>query len=253
MRPHMHAPFFGGADGPVLLDSRQARSLAEAATDFRALYDFNMQHVVVSREVIKRLRGGGRFFRSPFPDYYAMNLVFAECARIAVDPQPRVVIGITCRSHGYFHFNRKGQNARALLHTDEIDPKIRLALACIVLPGTNINTSWLLAMGALYGQLGGAGDLRPNYGRYRRLQRIYCEQAYHLHRTIDRSDLRRAQAGLPWVQRALLPVVGPIMGAICGSRRGRCDGPAGRSSASSLASTESRECCPTSRLVPRHH
>jgi len=214
LQPNLHAPFFAGADAPFMLAQAQARGLARAAADFRALYDFNMQYVLVSREVTDRLRAGGDFYRSPFPDYYAMNLLFAEAARIAVDPRPRVVIGITKRSYGFFHFNKRERDAQALLATDGVDPEIRRDLAPVVLPGTNINTSWLLAMEALYRRLGRVADMRPHYARYRRLQAIYCEQARHLHRTISAAELREAEAGLRPVERAVMRVVGPPLGLL---------------------------------------
>lgn len=214
LQPNLHAPFFAGASDPFLLEPAQARALASAAADFRALYDFNMQYALISRAAIDRLSGDGAFFRSPFPDYYAMNLVFAESQRIAVDPQPRVVIGITKRSYGYFHFNRREQDARMLLNTDGVDPEIRRDLEPVVLPGTNINTSWLLAMEALYRRLGRPSDMRPNYARYRRLQAIWCEQARHVHRTISSEDLRRAEAGLSGSQRAAMRLLGPVAGGL---------------------------------------
>jgi glycosyltransferase involved in cell wall biosynthesis len=214
LQPNLHAPFFAGAAEPFVLPRTEARELARAASDFRALYDFNMQYVLVSRGVIERLSAGGDFFRSPFPDYYAMNLLFAEAERIAVDPRPRVVIGITKRSYGFFHFNRRENDARALLATDGVDPEIRRDLAHVVLPGTNINTSWLLAMEALYRRLDRVEDLRPNYARYQRLQAIYCEQARHLHRTMSRAELRRAEVGLRPAERAAMRLAGPLLGAL---------------------------------------
>ncbi|MGO9956929.1 MAG: methyltransferase domain-containing protein [Solirubrobacteraceae bacterium] len=214
LQPNLHAPFFAGADEPFMLDRRATRELARAAADFRALYDFNMQYVLVRRATADRLAAGGDFFRSPFPDYYAMNLLFAEAERIAVDPRPRVVIGITRRSYGFFHFNRREADARALLHTDQVEPEIRRELEPVVLPGTNINTSWLLAMESLYRRLGSPQDMRPNYARYRRLQAIYCEQAHHIHRTIGADDLRLAEAGLAPGERRMLRLAGPAGGAL---------------------------------------
>ncbi len=206
------APFFAESDEPFLLDPSQARDLVRAAMDFRVKYDFNMQYVAVSREAIDDLANGGEFFRSPFPDYYAMNLVFARARRIAVDPHARVVVGITPRSHGYFHYNHREADARAMLHTDQVEPEIRKDLAPIILPGTNMNTSWLLAMESLHRRLGSPPDMRPNYERYRRLQASHCEQAYHIHRAITRSELAEAEASLPKGQRWVLRVLGPAAG-----------------------------------------
>lgn len=210
--PNLHAPFFDDRGDARLLETVQTRGLARAAANFRALYDFNMQYTLVARATIERLRAGGDFFRSPFPDYYATNLIFAEMDRIVVDPHPRVVIGITRRSYGFFHFNRREADAQSLLATAGVDPEIRHDLAPVVLPGTNINTSWLLAMEALYRRLG-RPDMRPNYARYRRLQAIWCEQAYYLHRAISADELREAEAGLPVRVRWLMQLLGPPLGA----------------------------------------
>ena len=213
LQRNLHAPFFGLSSEPFILDSAEAHALARAAMDFRVAYDFNMQYAAVSRATVTALAGEGDFFRSPFPDYYAMNLVFARAGRIAVDPRPRVIVGITKRSHGYFHFNRREDDARALLNTDDVDPEIRLSLTDVIVPGTNINTSWLLAMEAIHRRLGCREDTRPNYARYQRLQAMYCAEAYHLNRSIRRSELAAALRKLPRAQRWALAVLGPI-GAI---------------------------------------
>jgi glycosyltransferase involved in cell wall biosynthesis len=240
LQPNLHAPFFKGAHEPFVLDPELARRLVRAAMDFRLLYDFNMQYTALNRRTVDDLSRGRDFFHSPYPDYYAMNLVFARARRIVVDPKPRVVIGITRRSYGFFHFNRRETDARALLNTDEVEPEIRRDLAKIVLPGTDINTSWLLAMESLHRELGSPQDMRPNYDRYRRLQALYCEQAYHLHRTITRDELAAAEHGLRPVERWLLRLLGPALGivfravprrvrSVCGAVLDRVIGQYGRS------------------------
>lgn len=214
LEPHAHAPFFSGAREPFVLDPGTARELVRAATDFRERYDFNMQYVALRRELITELSGDGDFFRSPFPDYYAMNLAFARAGKIVIDPEPRVVIGITPRSHGFFHFNHREADARAMLHTEGLEPEVRRDLAPVILPGTNINTSWLIAMESLYRRLGSPPDLRPNYARYRRLQALHCEQAYHLHRTLTRAELQGAEAALPTLERWSLRALGAVGGFV---------------------------------------
>ena len=68
-------------------------------------------------------------------------------------------------------------------------------LAPVILPGTNMNTSWLLAMETLYRRLGSPPDMAPNYARYRRLQAMHCEQEYHVHRaSLMRTWSRRRPA-----------------------------------------------------------
>jgi glycosyltransferase involved in cell wall biosynthesis len=209
-----YAPFFAGADEPFLLAPDAARQLARDAMAMRARYAFNMQFIALKRETIDGLAGDGEFFRSPFPDFYAMNLVFAMAPRIAVDPQPRVIIGITPASHGYLYFNHRESDALALLNTANVDADIRHDLEPVLRPGTNMNTSWLLAMEALSRRLGSPPDMQPDYHRYQRLQALFCLQAYYLHQTITRDELRASTAVLTVVERMGAAVLGPVCGAL---------------------------------------
>ncbi len=208
------APFFAGASEPFLLDSGAARRLAADAVGMRARYAFNMQYVVLKRETMNALAAGGEFFRSPFPDFYAMNLVFAMAPRIGVDPQPRVLIGITPASHGFLYFNHRESDALALLNTANVDPDIRHDLGPVLRPGTNMNTSWLLAMEALWRRLGSPPDMRPDYKRYQRLQALFCLQAHYLHQTITRDELKVSATALTPVERIAATILGPLGGAL---------------------------------------
>ena len=57
--------------------------------------------------------GHGPFFRSPFPDYYAMNHLFLRARSIVVDPHPTVVIGVSPRSYGFFPQQQPGDRRTA--------------------------------------------------------------------------------------------------------------------------------------------
>jgi glycosyltransferase involved in cell wall biosynthesis len=107
VQSYSYAPFFSESREPFQLESAQARALVRSAMAFRVRYGFNMQYAAVRRDAIDELARGGDFYRSPFPDYYAMNLLFAQVRMIVVDPGPRVVIGVTKRSYGYFHVNHR--------------------------------------------------------------------------------------------------------------------------------------------------
>ncbi|MGO9819990.1 MAG: hypothetical protein ACLPTJ_04975, partial [Solirubrobacteraceae bacterium] len=84
----------------------------------------------------------------------------------------------------------------------------------ILRPGTNMNTSWLLAMESLYRRLGSPPDLRPDYARYQRLQALYCAQAYYLHGTISRAEMLTAAAGLTRWERSVVRLLGPVVGTV---------------------------------------
>jgi glycosyltransferase involved in cell wall biosynthesis len=203
VRSGSSAVFFDGATRPFRLKPDRARAMVRDAMAFRASYPFNMQYVAISRQAIDELAEGD-FYRSPFPDFYAMNLLFARARTIVVDPHPRVVIGITKRSYGYFHFNQRETEAQALLNNDATDPQIRRAVQHELLPGTNLNTGWLLAMEALWRRLGSPGDLRPDYRRYRLLQGVYCYHHHYLDGTVTTEDLAAVRRRLTLRDRVWL-------------------------------------------------
>src|SRR4051812_46145016 len=106
LQPYGYASFLRGASEPFELGRAVARRAVAQAMDFRVRYGFNMQFALVSRRLADRIAadgdGDGELFRSPFPDYFAMNMVMLGAAPLLVDPEPRVVIGVTPRSYGFF-------------------------------------------------------------------------------------------------------------------------------------------------------
>lgn len=181
LQPYGYARFFRGAKGPFVLDPDEARRLVREAMSFRVRYGFNMQFAAVSRRQIERLSDGGEFFRSPFPDYYAMNLLFLRARRIVVEPRSLVVIGVTPKSYGAHHFAGRQQEGAALL-SGEASPGLDL-------PGSNLNRGWLQALETLSARPD--VDLRPNYRRYRRLQAVEVLEARYLRRVLSRGLGRR--------------------------------------------------------------
>ncbi len=175
LQPYGYASFLRGAREPFVLDPAIARHAVRQAMDFRVRYGFNMQFALVSRRLADRIAGDGEFFRSPFPDYFAMNMVMLRAAPLVVDPAPRVVIGVTPRSYGFFHANQLEGEARSFL---EGAPAARRAETDGLLPGTNINNGWLRAMEAV-SRAAGDPELRPNRRRYRMLQALYVYEHYH--------------------------------------------------------------------------
>src|SRR3954453_2827970 len=174
LQPYGYASFLRGASEPFVLDRAVARRAVAQAMDFRVRYGFNMQFALVARRLADRIAGDGQeLFRSPFPDYFAMNMVMLRAAPLLVDPEPRVVIGVTPRSYGFFHANQLEREARSFLE-GEGAPRRDDAL----LPGTNINNGWLLAMEAV-SRAAGDPQLRPNRRRYRMLQALYVYEHHH--------------------------------------------------------------------------
>jgi len=162
LAPNTYAKFFEEATEPFVLPHERAVAAVREAMNFNLAFNFNMQLSLLSRRLIERVQTRGEFFQSPFPDYYATCAAFVEATRIIADPRPHVVIGVTPKSYGFFHVNKREQEGRAFLQADQTSAPD--------LPGTNINDGWLGATEALAASYGAEYGLRVHRRRYRLLQ-----------------------------------------------------------------------------------
>jgi len=186
------------------------------AMEFRVVYGFNMQFVTISRRIVEELQNGGPFYRSPFPDYYAMNMLFLHAARIVVEPRPCVVIGVSPKSYGFFHANRREQTGKAMLEGVYADGEQTPAESAL-LPGSNINDGWLQAMQAVHDATDGDLGMHPNLHRYRMLQLAYVYQRYFLDQEISREQLEQLRDYMrPW-ERIVYGSAGRLLGALARS------------------------------------
>ncbi|HEV7527523.1 MAG TPA: glycosyltransferase family A protein [Solirubrobacteraceae bacterium] len=187
---HGCGEFFAGASEPFVLGHTRALELVRGAMGFRLRYDFNAQFALISRRVIDSLLSYGDFYQSDFPDYYSMNAAFLRAERIVVDPSPRVVIGVTPKSYGYFHVNDKENEGRAFLG----------GAAPTAATGTNINVGWLSAMSALERGIGGDFGLTVDRRRYRFVQAAYVYARYRAGVSRD-GEMERLEQELPPLER----------------------------------------------------
>jgi glycosyltransferase involved in cell wall biosynthesis len=209
---HGCGEFFAGASEPFVLEHDRALGLVRGAMSFRLRYDFNAQFALISRRLIDSLRAYGDFYQSDFPDYYSMNAAFLSAERIVVDPAPRVVIGVTPKSYGYFHVNDKEGEGRAFLGGGEAAPAT----------GTNINVGWLSAMSALERGVGGDFSLSVDRRRYRFVQAAYVYARYRAGVSRD-GELARLEQELParerWAYRAANAALGIVDRLVPARRR----------------------------------
>jgi glycosyltransferase involved in cell wall biosynthesis len=200
-------PHFGSAASPYWLERGTAERIARGYLDFRMPVASNMQFSLISRRMIERLNADGPFFRSPFPDFYATPLLFLRAERILICPQPMVVIGITPKSYGAFHFtNRAAQGVTFLVNADQL--AAQSPVRRYMLPGTSYYDSWLLAMHALEHASGGR-EL-PNYRRYRFLQIVHGYKARYFDRKSDAAELRSLRAAMTLGERILYGLALPV-------------------------------------------
>lgn len=174
---------------PFWLDSERARQIARGYLDFRMPVASNMQFSLISRRKIEEFRRSGAFFQSPYPDFYATPALFLTSERILIYPEPLVVIGITPKSYGYFHFNNRSSDGLQFLNNSAA-----LALgektSSAMLPGTSYNDSWLLANEALSANFASHRGMLPDYRRYRLLQIIHSYKKHYFSREIPHEALR---------------------------------------------------------------
>lgn len=171
VQPYGYASFLKDAKEPFQLERAAALQCVRDSMDFRVTFGFNMQFALVSRRLIDALRYKGPFFQSPYPDYYAMNAALLKAERILVCPQPLVAIGVSPKSFG-FHYVNKSEKAGVEFLNNVPDQETVQRLRDVLLPGSQSNTSWLLAMESLRNNYGRDAGFAVNYGRYRLLQII---------------------------------------------------------------------------------
>ncbi len=192
--------FFESRTDPFWLDPRRARQLVTDAMNFRMKFAFNMQYSLIGRPLIETLRPLGLFFQSPFPDYYATLVMFLKARRILIEPKPLVAIGITPKSYGFYLFNDREPEGVEFLNSlapGSIPEETRRML----LPGTNMNTSWLLAMEAVAAKLGAEFGLRVNHRRYRLLQILRVLRSYYRAPDRGREAVEQLRQRLRWHER----------------------------------------------------
>lgn len=169
LRSYSKSKIFHSAQEPFFLDKSEAITLVNSSVDFRMRFDFNMQFSLVSRRLIQEIQKYGPFYQSPYPDYYSSNVLLLKAKHILVVPEPLVVIGISPKSFGFYYFNNLESKGNEFLKNIP-DQDMALKLQKIILPGTDMNTSWLFSMETLVQNFGKEIKLRVNYNRYRFIQ-----------------------------------------------------------------------------------
>ena len=167
---------------PFFLERRLATRMVKDAFHFIVRFGCNMQYSTIKREFVRSLSQRGRFFQSPFPDFYATNVLFLKARSIVINPNPVVIIGITPKSYGYFLYNSRENEGAEFLGNE--DPSLRRSS---LLPGSNMN-SWLAAMEAVYANYGSEFGFQVDYGRHRSLQILRMLESYYLKKTCSREN-----------------------------------------------------------------
>jgi len=160
---------YQSAKAPFWLNKENAINFAKDSLDFRVTFDYNMQFSLVSRKLIDAMKPYGPFYQSPYPDYYASNAMMLKAERILVVPKPLVTIGISPKSFGFYYINDAEDAGNEFLNNLP-DQAMVSRLKNVILPGTVMNTSWLISMETIANNFSKEFGLKVNYARYRFIQ-----------------------------------------------------------------------------------
>jgi len=195
LHSYVNREIFRSADDPFCLECDEARELINKSMNFRMGFDYNAQFFLISKKLIVSMEKYGSFYQSPYPDYYSSNAVMLQAKRILIVPRPLVTVGISPKSFGFYYFNdieNKGSEFLKCLP----DPVMRERLADVVLPGTDLNTSWLFALETLADAFRNDVDLKVNYNRYRFLQISAIYSGIMYGKNISRQTVDKLKNGL---------------------------------------------------------
>ena len=189
-----------GRTGPGLLARTEALAAVRKSMSLRLSFSYNMQHALVSRRFIGSLASHGPFYQSPYPDYYASNVILLVAQSVVVDPRAMVAIGISPKSFGYYYFNDRADEGTAFLNNlaaESIPEPVRRNL----LPGNPLMTSWYLAMAAIERNFGLEYGVVADADRYRFLQVHAADRAKGIR------VLRAYWPQLRWHERVLFSAI----------------------------------------------
>ena len=182
LRPDQNGMFRG--HDPFWLDAARAYKVAQGYLNFKMPVASNMQFSLISRRKLVELSRKGPFFQSPYPDFYATPALFLTSDRILIYPKPLVVIGISPKSYGFFHFNNRSAEGLLFLENGQ-QFSTNSRLESLMIPGTSYNDSWLFAMEALRLNHSEAKGIIPRYSRYRFLQIVHCYKKFYFDCTLE--------------------------------------------------------------------
>ena len=169
-----NAVFWRNGKSCYFLSRKKRLRLVNDAMRFYSSYGFNMQFVTLRRSLIEDLSRAGDFYQSPYPDYFAMNNVMLHAQRVLVAETPLVCIGVSPKSFGWYFQNNQEDSGNEHLGIVRQDGSAAGLAPGALLPGTTMNTNWLLAITTLKLANNEHGRLKPpSLARYRRKQIVF--------------------------------------------------------------------------------
>lgn len=154
---------------PSLIPTEKLKELAEESLNFRLYFSYNLQLLTIKRSFIESLKINKLFFHSPYPDFYAMTILFYKAKNALACPYPTSITGICSKSFGGHYFNNNENKGMETLNVGAETQSYK-HLDKFILPGSKLNTCWLYALHTALQNLGLSNVKCVNYKRYRQLQ-----------------------------------------------------------------------------------
>jgi glycosyltransferase involved in cell wall biosynthesis len=162
--------FFEKRTEAFILSPDERSRAVRGSLGIRRNFTFNMQCFVFSRELIERVSVDGKFFLSPFPDYYTANAVFAMADKVVVEPVPLAIAGVSRASFGFTLFNNLETTGSAMLNTDLEKDAVFRKYRDKLLPGPEYLTKYILTMQYVVDRIGPLAPAAVDFERYRKMQ-----------------------------------------------------------------------------------
>jgi len=204
----VNASFLAGQNTPYILNKTDVQKVVKEVFNFSVSVNFNSQHCLVSRRLIHSVEKHGSFYQSPYPDYYSTTMLFIKAERILAVPYSLAVIGVSPKSFGYYYFNNKEDQGVAILKNLSEDHIYKIVKK-YVMPGTNMNTSWLLSLETVKQNVSSEFDFKVNYKKYRMLQMFQHYKNYLWQEGVKTRDLVKMVRCLFWWEKIvyLIPFI----------------------------------------------
>jgi len=196
----VYAPFLLEKRTPFILEKQETLRLVRELLNFTVIVNFNMQHSLISRALVWEIKKYGPFYQSPYPDYYATTALMIKAQRILAVPYPMVVIGVTPKSFGYYYCNNKEKQGVEMLQNIS-NAGVYGNAEKFVIPGTDMNISWLFAMETIWENFHKEYTLKVNYKKFRLLQVLHNFKQFACLEGVKLHDLLNLARKLFWWEK----------------------------------------------------
>ena len=183
-----------GRAEPFVLGREEALAGVRKSMSLWFSFSYNMQHSLVRRRFIDSLSAQGPFYQSPYPDYYASNVILLTARSIVMVPKPLVAIGISPKSFGFYYFNNRADEGSAFLNNIDV-ASLPAPVARNLIPGDPLISCWYLAMARVEQNYGARFGVKADATRYRFVQLLLSYGAE------GTGALRRYWRHLRWGER----------------------------------------------------